>query len=70
MMLDITKVKTLPPLRLLAFRKRAFRVRYLLGELDVVENDKWALYVEDGSVINSRSDVVVPLGSLDVDLCD
>ena len=42
----------------------------LLGELDVVKNDEWSFYVEDGSVINSRSDVVVPLGSLDIDLCD
>ena len=66
MMLDITKVKTLPPLRLLAFRKRAFRVRYLLGELDVVENDKGTFDIEYGSVVDTRCNVVVGSDCLNV----
>lgn len=43
MMLDINRKRFLPPLRLLASRKRAIRLRYLLGELDVVENDERTL---------------------------
>ena len=66
MMLDITKVKTLPPLRLLAFRKRAFRVRYLLGELDVVENDQGTLDIKYGSVVDARCNVVVGSDCLNV----
>ena len=51
-------------------KKRQIIVVDLLGELDVVENDEWAFDIEDSSVVDTRSDVVVPLGSLDVDLCD
>lgn len=43
---------------------------YLLGELDIVKDDEWALDVEHCSVINARSNVVVALGGLDVYLCD
>lgn len=42
----------------------------LLGELDVVEDDKWTFDVEDSSVIDTGRNVVVTLGGLDVDLCD
>ena len=45
-------------------------VRYLLGELHIVENDKWADDIEYSSVVDTRGDVVVPLGSERVYLCD
>ena len=39
---------------------------YLPGELDVVEDDKGALDVKDGAVIDARRDVVVAHGSASV----
>jgi hypothetical protein len=66
MMLDIKKEKKLPPLRLLPFRKRAFRAWYLLGELDVVENDKGTLDIEYSSVVDTRCNVVVGSDCLNV----
>lgn len=43
---------------------------YLLRELDIVKDDEGSFDIEDSTVVNARSDVVVPLGSLDVDLRD
>lgn len=43
---------------------------YLLGEFDVVENDKWADDIEHSSVVDTRGDVVVPLGCERVYLSD
>ena len=40
----------------------------VLGELDIVKDDKRSLDVEDGSVVDTRGDVVVGGGSLGVDL--
>lgn len=36
--------------------------RYLLGELDVVENDEGADDIEHSSVVDTWGNVVVPLG--------
>jgi len=38
----------------------------VLGELDVVEHDKWSLDVEDGSIVDSGGDVVIVGGCFDV----
>ena len=38
----------------------------VLGELDVVEHDKWTLDVENGPVIDPGSDVVIVGGCPDV----
>lgn len=38
----------------------------LLGELDVIEDDEGTLYIEDGTVIDTGSDVVVTSGGFDV----
>jgi hypothetical protein len=66
MMLGIKQEMSLPPLRLLAFRERAFRLRYLLGELDVVKNDERTLYVQNSTVIDTWCDVVVVHRGFDV----
>ena len=42
---------------------------FLLGELDVVEDDEGTFDVEDGSVVDSGSDVVVSCDSLHVCVC-
>ena len=41
-------------------------VRYLLGELDVVENDEGTLDIEHCSVVDSRCNVVVGSDCLNV----
>lgn len=66
MMLGIKEERSLPPLRLLAFRERAFRLRHLPGELDVVENDKRTLDIENCSVVDARCNVVVGSDCLNV----
>ena len=38
----------------------------LLGELNIVEDNERALYVEDGTVVDAGSDVVVTHSSFDV----
>jgi len=40
-------------------RIAASRVEDLLGELDVVEDDKWSLNIEHCPVVNAGRDVVV-----------
>jgi hypothetical protein len=45
---------------------RAFRRRYLLGELDVVENDQGTLDIKYGSVVDARCNVVVGSDCLNV----
>ena len=64
MMLGIRHDKTLPPWGL--WHLRAFRRRYLLGELDVVENDQGTLDIKYGSVVDARCNVVVGSDCLNV----
>ena len=44
--------------------------RYLLGELDVVEDDEWSDDIQDCPVVDSWGNVVVAFGRACVYLCD
>ena len=43
---------------------------YLLGELDIVKNDEGSFDIEDGTVVDTRSNVVVSGGGFYLDLSD
>jgi hypothetical protein len=38
----------------------------ILGELDIIKDDKWTIDLDDGSVVDSGSDVVIPGHGLEV----